>query len=90
MTRMKTTIDLPDDLVTEIKVEAARRRRTLKDLVPELLRTGLQAARAGRAPSADDSGSWVDAWVALGASTVAARPDGLTATQVLARDRDRL
>lgn len=87
---MKTTIDLPDDLVTEIKVEAARRHRTLKDLMPELLRTGLQAERAGRGANLGDTGSWVEAWVALGASTIPTGREGLTATQVLARDRDRL
>ena len=38
---MKTTLDLPDDLMREIKVRAAREDRKLKDLIAELLRKGL-------------------------------------------------
>jgi hypothetical protein len=38
---MKTTLDLPDDLMREIKVRAAREDRKLKDLMAELLRLGL-------------------------------------------------
>jgi plasmid stability protein len=40
---MKTTLDLPDELMREIKVRAAREDRKLKDLVTELLRKGLAA-----------------------------------------------
>ena len=40
---MKTTLDLPDDLMRTIKVRAAREDRKLKDLVEELLRRGLTA-----------------------------------------------
>ncbi|MGH2607679.1 MAG: antitoxin [Tepidiformaceae bacterium] len=39
---MKTTLDLPDDLMRSIKVRAAREDRRLKDLVAELLRRGLE------------------------------------------------
>jgi plasmid stability protein len=39
---VKTTLDLPDDLMREIKVRAAREDRKLKDLVAELLRRGLR------------------------------------------------
>jgi len=35
---MKTTIDLPDDLLVEAKAVAARRRITLKDMVAHALR----------------------------------------------------
>lgn len=38
---MKTTLDLPDDLMREVKVRAAQQNRKLKDLVAELLRRGL-------------------------------------------------
>lgn len=41
---MKTTIELPDGLVREIKMRAVRRRQKLKDTVAELLRKGLAAA----------------------------------------------
>ncbi len=35
---MKTTLDLPDDLLIEAKAVAARRRITLKDMVTHALR----------------------------------------------------
>ena len=38
---MKTTIDLPDELVTQAKIRAARERRTLKDLIEAGLRKEL-------------------------------------------------
>jgi len=41
---MKTTIDLPDDLVREVKIRAVINRRTVRDLVAELLRQGLGLA----------------------------------------------
>jgi len=43
---MKTTIDLPDDLVREIKIRAVRDRRKFKDLASDLLRKGLEVAPA--------------------------------------------
>ena len=87
---MKTTIDLPDDLLTDIKVEAARTHRKLKDLVPELLRNGLEVQRASVEPSTVKGQAWIDSWVALGRAATGGRQDGPTATEILARDRDRL
>lgn len=40
---MKTTVDLPDDLMRSLKVRAAREDRSLKDLMTQLLRKGLAA-----------------------------------------------
>jgi len=40
---VKTTLELPDDLMREIKVRAAREDRKLKDLIADLLRRGLAA-----------------------------------------------
>ena len=47
---MKTTLELPDDLMRAIKIRAASEDRKLKDLVAELLRQGL--ANDGPAPAA--------------------------------------
>jgi hypothetical protein len=44
---MKTTLDLPDDLVKEMKLLAVHEGKKLKDAVAELLRKGL-AAGSGR------------------------------------------
>ena len=50
---MKTTIDLPDALVQQVKLRAVRRGQKLKDAVAELLRKGLAAAEAeSNAPTA--------------------------------------
>ncbi len=49
--RMKTTLDLPDELVRRVKMRAVQSDRKLKDTVAELLETGLRAA-AGPSPSA--------------------------------------
>lgn len=38
---MKTTIDLPDDLVREVKLRAVMQGRTVKDLVAECLSESL-------------------------------------------------
>ena len=40
---MKTTVDLPDDLMREVKILAARQGRELKDLLAEAIRIGLDA-----------------------------------------------
>lgn len=38
---MKTTLDLPDELIREAKLRAAMQGRTLRDLVADFLRQGL-------------------------------------------------
>lgn len=40
---MKTTLDLPDDLMRTIKLRAVQEDRKLKDMIAELLRRGLVA-----------------------------------------------
>jgi hypothetical protein len=42
---MKTTLDLPDALVKQVKLRALHEGRKLKDTVADLLRKGLAAAR---------------------------------------------
>jgi hypothetical protein len=46
------TIDLPDDLLRRIKVQAALTDRKLKALVPELLESGLRQQASGSAAKA--------------------------------------
>lgn len=40
---MKTTLELPDDLMRRIKIRAVNEDRKLKDVIAELLRRGLAA-----------------------------------------------
>ncbi|MGD9984704.1 MAG: hypothetical protein AB7S51_11180 [Porticoccaceae bacterium] len=49
---MKTTLELPDPLMREVKILAAQSNRKLKDVVAELIETGLDAVTAagGSAP----------------------------------------
>ena len=42
---MKTTLDLPDALVKQVKLRALREGRKLKDAVADLLRKGLKVAK---------------------------------------------
>ena len=52
---MKTTLDLPDELVREMKLRAVMQGRTLRDLAADFIRQGLglTAARPPQAPPAD-------------------------------------
>lgn len=43
---MKTTLDLPDDLVKQLKLRAVHEGRKLKDTVAATLRAGLAARKA--------------------------------------------
>lgn len=43
---MKTTFDLPEELVLELKLRSARERRKLKDVAAQVIRRGLQAQEA--------------------------------------------
>lgn len=44
---MKTTLELPDELMRSLKIRAARSDRRLKDVVTELLQRGLSEQDAG-------------------------------------------
>lgn len=49
---MKTTLDLPDDLVRRIKIRAVQERKPLKRLVAELLHQSFNLPAASAAPAA--------------------------------------
>lgn len=51
---MKTTLDLPDDLVMKIKIRAVQERRPLKTLVADLLRQGLEGPSHPALPRESD------------------------------------
>jgi hypothetical protein len=87
---MKTTIELPDELVIQIKIEAARQKKKLKELVPELVRVGLSARRPTSPPERQAVTKWLDEWLALGEAATRGRPAQPTATEILSSDRARL
>lgn len=58
MAYMKTTIELPDELLIEAKKRAAEQRTTLRRLFARGLRRELDTVRPGRAPAERKIG-WV-------------------------------
>jgi hypothetical protein len=48
---MKTTLDLPEELMQAVKIHAVQQKRKLKDAIASLLRRGL-AAEPNRPPRA--------------------------------------
>ena len=46
---MKTTLDLPDDLLRTMKIQAVHERRKFKDVAAEILRRGLPQPEAASA-----------------------------------------
>jgi len=50
VSNMKTTIDLPDDLLIQAKIHAARQRKTLKEIIVAGLHRELRDETQGEAP----------------------------------------
>jgi hypothetical protein len=48
---MKTTLDLPDDLMREVKILAVNEQKKLKDGIAELLQKGIAASKTRRSKS---------------------------------------
>lgn len=48
---MKTTLELPDELIREVKIRAVESNKKLKDFVEESLRAALASPAPGSAPS---------------------------------------
>jgi len=42
---MKTTLDLPDDLMRAVKIRAVHERKKLKDAIAEFIRKGMAASK---------------------------------------------
>lgn len=47
---MKTTLNIPDDLMREVKMRAVQRNRKLQETIADLLRLGLACEQGERAP----------------------------------------
>jgi plasmid stability protein len=43
---MKTTLDLPDELMREVKIRAVHEHKKLKDTIAELIRKGIAADKS--------------------------------------------
>jgi plasmid stability protein len=42
---MKTTLDLPDDLMRKVKIRAVHEHKKLKDAIAEFIRKGMAASK---------------------------------------------
>lgn len=88
---MKTTVELPDSLMTEVKILAAREQRKLGELMAELVRAGLdERTRGGAAGSPASAEEWLAAWLQLADELMQDAPPGLTARALLDEERNRL
>ena len=47
---MKTTLDLPDDLVKRVKILAVHEHKKLKDTIAELIERGMQQRKQTKIP----------------------------------------
>jgi plasmid stability protein len=87
---MKTTVELPDELLTELKVTAARERRRLRDVMEEVLRVGLRVRRSqpqdGTA-ARERAEAWLHGWRDLGRRIEAAATDPKSTVDILLADR---
>lgn len=45
---MKTTLDIPDELMREVKIRAVHEHKKLKDTIAELLQKGIAASKTCR------------------------------------------
>ena len=48
---MKTTLELPDELMRRVKLRAVHRKQKLKDAIAQLLELGMAAAPEPQAPA---------------------------------------
>jgi hypothetical protein len=89
---MKTIIELPEQLLTEVKSLAAREQRKVDDLIAELVRAGIESRPHPVDPAQLQASAeqWVLDWVKSGEEMLRNAPPGPTATEILATDRNRL
>ena len=90
---MKTTVELPDELMTEVKILAAREKRKLGELMAELVQAGIADRTRAEVPAAPalDPDQWLAGWLKLADELMQDTPDdGPTARDLLDDDRSRL
>jgi hypothetical protein len=86
---MKTTIEMSDSLVTELKVMAAREHRRLRDVMEEVVALGLRARREAqnRESSAARADTWLADWATLGQRVRDASVDSRTLVEIVIDER---
>lgn len=87
---MKTTVDLPDDLVTELKVIAAREHRKLRVVMADLLSLELCVKNQpfhSDAAARSKAESWLAGWQDLGRRMEDRSADPRSGVEILLADR---
>ncbi len=87
---MKTTVEMPDSLLTELKIIAAREHRRLKDVMEEVVALGLRARRQAQdgGPEAQAQAErWLREWQDLGGRIEAESVDSRSSVDILLSDR---
>ncbi len=87
---MKTTVEMSDSLLTELKIIAAREHRRLRDVMEEVVALGL---RAREQPVSSDceaearGEAWLEEWRDLGRRIEEHSLDERSCVEVLLADR---
>lgn len=87
---MKTTVEMPDSLLTELKIIAAHEHRRLKDVMAEVVALGLRARRQvpeGGSQARAEAEQWLREWQDLGARIEAQSVDARSSVDILLADR---
>jgi hypothetical protein len=89
---MKTTIELPDQLMAEVKQLAEREQRKVGELMAELVRAGMESRARPATPAEEPvkAEQWMLDWLALADELMEGTPEGPTARELLEEDRNRL
>jgi plasmid stability protein len=89
---MKTTLDLPDALVREIKLRALQEGRKLKDAFADLLRKGLAASTVPRSQAATKASARIKTDPTTGLPVISCDPNApaskMTIKQLLALEQE--
>ena len=87
---MKTTLDLPDELMREVKIRAVMEDKKLKELIPVLLKKGLEETKTATPTRKKLTGKeWVKQWSELGRKIEAASPDGPSVVEDILEGREK-
>ena len=89
---MKTTVELPDQVLAQVKQIAAREHRKLDEVMAELVAAGIESRVRVNIPAVQGltAEQWLEAWLQLADALMEDGSAGPTARQWLDEDRNRL
>ena len=88
---MKTTFELPEDLLRELEVEASRRQLERDEFLLSLVRKGLQdltsESERNRSAANQDARRWIDDFQSIGSQIYRESKDERSMVEILQQDR---